>query len=78
MFHSNMNIISSQGMIMNVISILEISKADKVNQFLTHSLDPHIKDVVEIHFITKLSPNIILLQDNNHCHKRLIFSKFYI
>jgi|GEM_PF-5178524 hypothetical protein len=59
MFRSDMNVISSQGLIMNVISILEISKADKVNQFLTHLLDPYIKDVLKTHFITKLSTNTI-------------------
>ncbi len=78
MFRSDMNIISSQGVIMNVISILEISKADKVNQFLMHLLDPYIKNVLKTPFIAKLSTNIILLQDNNHCHKILLFSKFYI
>jgi hypothetical protein len=45
---------------MNVISILEISKADQINQFLIHLLDPYIKDVLQTHFITKLSTNTIL------------------
>ena len=45
---------------MNVISILEISKANKVNQFLMHLLDPYIKDALQTHFITKLSTNTIL------------------
>jgi hypothetical protein len=45
---------------MNVISILEISKGDKINQFLMHLLNLYIKDVLQTHFITKLSTNTIL------------------
>lgn len=45
---------------MNVISILEISKADQINQSLMRLLDPYIKDVLQTHFITKLPTNTIL------------------
>lgn len=45
---------------MNVISILEISKAKRVNQLLMHLFDPYIRNALQTHFITKLSTNTIL------------------